>query len=154
MTQVQRFLLSSDEAALRLANYLKEHRRKAAADGHPLIVTVAPYHATRTVEQNQTMWGILKAMSEQVRTEGDVQHSQQTWNTYAKEKFLPEACARGVDKGRVDRDSGERELVMSTSDLNELEMDLYTSLLRNYATAELGVELRLPSAERQQQGAR
>jgi hypothetical protein len=91
------------------------------------------------------MWGILKAVAEQVQTQDGQLHSQQTWNRYFKERFLPDRCSRGVDKWRVLGD-GERELVMSTSDLNELEMDLYLSLLRNYATAELGVELRRPSA--------
>ena len=144
MTQVQTFILSDDAAAHRLFAYLKAHRRTAMQAGAPLQVTVAPYHGTRTTEQNATMWGILNAMADQVRTPEE--WSPQTWNRHAKEKFLPEHCAKGVDKWRTVESTGEHDLVMSTSDLNELEMDLYLSLLRNYATAELGVELRRASS--------
>ena len=139
---VEVFILNDDAAAHRLFTHLKAHRRRAAQAGTPLQVTVAPYHGTRTSEQNQTMWGILKAMAEQVYTQDGQLHSEQTWNRYAKERLLPERCARGIDKWRIDPETGERELVMSTSDLNQIEMETYNQQLRAEATAELGVELR------------
>jgi len=142
---VERFLLTDDTAAHRLFTYLKAERRRAAAAGQPLMITVAHYRMPRTDVQNREMWAILEQIAEQVTTT-DGHHSRETWNRYAKEHLLPETNSRGLEKWRS-LPNGERELVMSTSDLDEAEMHLYLQQLKAYAQAELGVEL---SAQRQQ----
>lgn len=140
MSKVARFLLSNDEAAHRLAVFLRANRKTAADSGHPLLVTVAPFHATMSAIQRRELWGfILKPIADQAVV-GGRHHDADVWAIHCKREFLPETCAKGIDKWRELPD-GTRELMMGTGDLNEQEMAEYMLRCRVFAQQELGVEL-------------
>ena len=118
--------------------YLKEYAKQAVLIGTPLQVIVSRYRATRSNEQNAYMWvAVLTPAAEQVTANG-TKFSPETWNEYLKMKFLPETCAKGIDKWLV-LPGGDRVLRMSTSDLDVSEMTLYLEECTAHLASEYGV---------------
>lgn len=141
---IKTFILHDDAAVHRMAEYLRAHRKAAAESGHPLRVTIAPFHPSASTPQKRAWWGfVLRPTSEQARVAG-VQYTADTWAIFLKQQFLPEHCAKGVEKWRHLPD-GSRELQMGFSDLSEQEADVFMLECRAYVQQELGVEL--PSRE-------
>lgn len=137
---VRKFVLKTNEDAARLYTFLKANREPMMEQGRFLQVVISEYKATRSNEQNAYMWvGLLGPTSEQAWIKGQ-RFSDEGWNKILKRMFLPEVNAKGMDKWFYHPD-GERDLVMSTSDLNVDEMRLYLDTCAEYVTHDLGVML-------------
>jgi hypothetical protein len=139
---VAKFVLKTNQDAMRLYAFLKANREPMMEQGRYLQVVISEYKATRSNEQNAFMWskGLLGAISEQAAYDGN-RYSPEGWNLIFKIMFLPETCAKGVDKWFYPPGDKDRQLVMSTSDLNESEMNLYLHEVEAFATNDLGVML-------------
>lgn len=132
------FILRQPDDGQALIAYLKEHAGQMVAAGTPLQVTVAPYKATRSNEQNARFWvAVVTPIAEQVAVNG-TKFDAETWAHFLKEKLLPETCARGVDKWLMLPD-GSRTLSMSTTHLNTEEFSEFMERCEAYAATELGV---------------
>lgn len=131
------FILRSAEHAHSLIAFLKSNAGPMAEQGQPLEVRVSVYKAKRSNEQNALMWVLLTQIAEQAWVAGR-QFAAEVWNEHFKRELLPEETARGVKKWRA-LPNGDRELFMSTSDLNTSEMSTYVEMLQAKAAVELGV---------------
>lgn len=137
---VRTFVLRTDTDVQRFISFMASNRRPMAEQGRFLQCVVSEYKATRSKEQNAYMWvGILQPTSEQAWTNGR-RLSEEGWNLALKMMFLPETCAKGIDKW-FHAPNGERTLEMSTTDLNVDEMRLYLDQISAFVTSELGVML-------------
>jgi hypothetical protein len=142
---VRKFVLKTMEDAQRFYAFLKANREPMMEQGRFLQVVVSEYKSSRSNEQNAYMWaGLLKPTAEQAWITGhdrkQRRYSDIGWNLILKVMFLPETNAKGMDKWFY-LPNGERELVMSTSDLNVEEMKLYLNQCAEYVTHDLGVML-------------
>lgn len=137
---VRTFVFETDEDVRRFMAFMKANRQPMAEQKRYLQAVVSEYKASRSKEQNSYMWvGILQPTSEQGWTNGR-RLSDAGWNLALKMMFLPETCAKGLDKWFY-APTGERTLEMSTSDLNVDEMRLYLDQIAEFVTTELGVML-------------
>lgn len=138
---VAKFVLKTNQDAQRFYAFLKANREPMMEQGRFLQIVVSEYKSSRSNEQNAYMWskGLLGAIAEQAAYRGK-RYSAEGWNMIFKRMFLPETCAKGIDKWFMLPD-GERELVMSTSHLNEAEMNVYLHEVEAFAATELGVML-------------
>lgn len=133
------FILSGDGPAQMLYAFLKQNRQQMAESGRPLAVRVFEHRAKRSDEQNALHWVWLQQIAEQAAVAGR-KFDADVWNQHMKEQLLPEETAAGKRKW-LELPSGERRLVLSTSDLNVAEMSEYMEKLSAYAATELGVAL-------------
>lgn len=85
----------------------------------PFQVVIRKYKEKRTSQQNQTYWGRLQDISEQLILDGR-RYDAETWHEQMKRDFLPEMCEKGVEKWKY-LPEGSRVLNMSTTDLNTKE---------------------------------
>lgn len=136
---VRRFVLDSDIACAQLWAVLKK-RHEVAKYGQVLQVVVSKHAPSRRPEQNRRMWkGYLEPISQQARING-VMLRAEDWHRLMKVMHLPEVCAKGIHKWTY-KDDGDRDLTMSTGDLNEEEFEAYLHTIGSYATHDLGVRL-------------
>jgi hypothetical protein len=120
--------------------FMGQNLKPMADQGRFLQCVVSEYKASRSAESNAYMWaGLLNPTADQAWVSGR-QYSADGWNLILKCMFLPEVNAKGMDKWFYLPD-GERELVMSTSDLNVEEMKLYLNQCAEYVANDLGVHL-------------
>lgn len=137
---VRRFVLHSDAEARQLFEFLKQRDELLRTRGKVLQVVVSEYATDRAAAQNARMWvGTLGPMEKQARMNGHHLPAK-SWHILMKTIFLPETCAKGINKWKY-LPTGDRELTMSTGDLNEDEHDLYMHEVNSYASTELGVQL-------------
>lgn len=135
---VRRFVLHSDAEAWQLFEFLKQRGELKEKRGKVFQVVVSEHAPTRRLDQNAKMWvGYLQPTSQQVKSP---RLSPKGWHWVFKEMFLPEVCASGVHKYKYLK-NGDRELTMSTGDLNEDEFDVYVHEVGAYVSTELGVLL-------------
>lgn len=135
---VRMFELRSDDEARQLYDFLKQRHELLEKRGKFLRVVVSEYAPDRRLAQNKRMWkAYLEPTSAQVRAP---RLSPKGWNLLLKEMFLPEICRKGIHKHRYLK-NGDRELTMSTGDLDEEEFDVYLHEIGSYVTTELGVML-------------
>jgi hypothetical protein len=113
---------------------------QACAKDVPLQVRITPYRRSRSLEQNSMYWALLSDIAEQAYVNGQ-RFEADTWHEHFKRLCLPETCAKDVDKWKV-IPSGDRALMMSTTDLNTKEMSEYVEAVTAYAATELGVEFK------------
>jgi hypothetical protein len=145
---VRRFVLDSDEACAQLWAILKQ-RHDISKFGQVLQVVVSKLAPTRRSDQNRKMWkAYLEPISQQARANKHTIRAED-WHLVLKAMFLPEVCAKGIHKWTY-KDNGDRDLTMSTGDLNEDEFEVYLHEVGSYATHDLGV--RLPANPRDLQG--
>lgn len=139
---VRKFVFRTDDDVKRFMAFMKANRKPMAEAGRFLQAVVSEYKATRSNEQNGYMWsaGLLGAISEQAFVNGR-RLNEDGWNWTFKLMFLPETCAKGVEKWFYPPDGQDRQLTMSTSDLNETEMAQYLRQVEEFAVHELGVML-------------
>lgn len=138
MTALARtFILREPQHAQSLIAFLKSNAGPMAQQGQPLEVRVCVYKAKRSTEQNSLMWALLQQIADQAWV-GGRRYEPEVWNVHMKRELLPEETARGVKKWRH-LPSGERELFMSTTDLDVSEMSTYVEKLQAKAAVELGV---------------
>lgn len=137
---VRTFVFETDEDVRRFMAFMKANRQPMAEQKRYLQAVISEYKETRTSAQNRFMWkGLLEPASEQAWTNGR-RLSEEGWNKVLKIMFLPETCAKGVDKWFIAPD-GSRTLEMSTSDLNVEEMRLYLDQCSAFLTTDMGVHL-------------
>ena len=140
MTLTRKFIFRDDADVQRFTAFMAANRKPMAEQKRYLQAVVSEYKVDRTAEQNAAMWrAILQPMAEQAWHKGR-QFSDEGWNLILKVLFLPETCAKGIDKWLY-LDSGERQLLMSTKHLNHEEMALYMGAITAYAADDLGVLL-------------
>lgn len=145
---VRKFVLHSDAEASQLFALLRQ-RKELAAMGKVFQVVVSAHAPDRRADQNRKMWvAYLEPISQQARLDG-YWSTPESWNKLMKVMHLPEVCAKGIHKWLYKED-GERELTMSTGDLNDGEFEVYLKKVGSYANHELGV--RLPANPRDLQG--
>jgi hypothetical protein len=145
---VRRFVLDCDASCEQLWAMLRQ-RHDIAKFGQVLQVVVSKLAPTRRADQNRKMWkAYLEPISQQARVNGQAIRAED-WHLVLKAMFLPEVCAKGIHKWTY-KDNGDRELTMSTGDLNEDEFEVYLHEIGSYATHDLGV--RLPANPRDLQG--
>lgn len=131
------FVLQNDVHAQSLWQFLKLNWKQMSESGRPLAVRVYEHKSSRSAEQNSLMWRWLGHIEEQAFI-GGRRFDADVWNEHCKEQLLPEETAAGKKKW-MHLPSGERRLILSTSDLNVSEMTLYLDKLSAYAATELGV---------------
>lgn len=131
------FVLHTGEHAQSLIAFLKSNAGPMAKQGQPLEVRVSVYKAKRSNEQNALMWVLLTQIADQAWVAGR-QFAAEVWHEHFKRELLPEETSRGVAKWRA-LPNGDRELFMSTTDLDVSEMSTYVEKLQAKAAVELGV---------------
>lgn len=137
---VRKFVFLTDDDVARFMAFMRANRADMAKQGRFLQVVVSEYKASRSTEANAYMWaGILEPAAQQAWSGGS-RWKAEAWHELLKQLFLPETCAKGVDKWWI-LPNGDRRLVMSTSDLNVSEMTVYLDQCAAYVTTELGVLL-------------
>lgn len=145
---VRKFVLHSDVEAGQLYAFLRQ-RHELARHGKVFQVFVSSYAPDRRDDQNRKMWiAYLEPISQQAKLDG-YWSTAESWHLVMKAMHLPEVCAKGIHKWTY-KPSGDRELTMSTGDLNEDEFEVYLKKVGSYATHELGV--RLPANPRDLKG--
>lgn len=145
---VRKFVLHSDAEASQLFALLRQ-RKELAAMGKVFQVVVSAHAPDRRADQNRKMWvAYLEPIAEQA-VANDHHMRAEDWHLILKVMWLPEVCASGIHKWTY-KPSGDRELTMSTGDLNETEFEQYLHRIGSYATTCLGV--RLPANPRDLQG--
>jgi hypothetical protein len=138
--KVRRFVFKSDEDVKRFMEFMRANRKPLAQQGRFLQVIVSEYFPDRTVGQNAYMWGVLLTPAAQQVHPGGQEFEPESWNRKAKELFLPEINAKGMSKWRY-LENGDRELAMSTSDLDENEMNEYLQKLEAWLVTEWNVHI-------------
>lgn len=137
---VRRFVLRTRTDDERLYAFLRANVVPMREAERFVQAIVSEYRQNRSNEQNAYMWaGILQPVSEQACIGGH-RYSPEVWNIHFKREHLPEVNAKGQQKW-VLLPSGERELAMSTTDLNVAEMADYLNEIAAAAATELGVHL-------------
>ena len=138
-TNARVFILREPVHAHSLIAFLKENAGEQARIGRPLEVRVSVYREKRSSGANALMWVWLGQIADQVRPNGQ-RFDAEVWNGFFKRELLPEETARGVKKWRL-LPNGERELFMSTSDLDVEEMGTYLTAMQAHAATEFGLRL-------------
>lgn len=148
---VRMFVLHDDIIARQLYEFLRQ-REELARFGQVLQVVVSKYCPStkqQMVTRNRRMWkGYLEPIASQARL-NDYRARAEDWHKILKAMWLPEVCAKGVDKWLY-LENGDRVLTMSTGDLNEEEFAKYLHEIGAYASTDLGV--RFPVNPRDVQG--
>lgn len=137
MAVARTFILTGDTDAQSLWAFLRNNWKALSDLGKPLAVRVYQHKVKRSDEQNALMWVWLGQIEERAYIAGQ-RFSDDAWNQHCKEQLLPEETAAGKKKW-MHLPSGERRLIMSTSDLNIEEMTTYLDQLAAYAATDLGV---------------
>lgn len=138
---VRRFIFRTDDDVRMFTAFMKSNRGPMLEQGRYLQAVVSEYKATRSNEQNAFMWaGLLGPMSEQAMAHGR-RLNPDGWNMVCKIMFLPEINAKGMDKWFYPPNGLDRQLMMSTTDLNVEEMTLYLNQMAEFAHHDLGVHL-------------
>ena len=137
---VRKFVLQDHSDWVRFVTFMRANLPEMVKQGRAMQAVVSEYKMTRSNEQNAAYWaGILTPMEEQAFI-GGTRYKAEIWHEQCKELFLPETCAKGMDKWQY-LPSGTRRLMMGTGDLNHAEMILYMAQCSAYAANELGVML-------------
>ena len=132
------FVLRSPADWRSLVELVRQHAGPMASRGTPLRVMVAEKRSSRRLELNSFMWaGVLDQIARQVCVQG-TWFSAETFHEHLKREYLPERCARGVEKWVYHADD-TRSLRMSTSDLDDDEFADYLLAIQGHAASEWGV---------------
>jgi len=138
------FVIRSAEDAQRLVAFLKHNAPAAIERGEPLEATVRVHKPHASDAQRSLIWIINDQVADQAWVRGR-QYDAETWHEYGKRELLPEENSRGKSKWRY-LPNGDRELAMSTEDLNRGEKTLYIEALMAFA-ASLGVTVEILAPE-------
>lgn len=140
------FVIRSGEDAQRLITFLKLNAPAAIETGEPLEVTVRVHRPRASDAQRSLIWVVLQQIADQAWIAGR-QFDAETWAEHAKRELLPERTSRGVEKWRL-LPSGDRELSMSTENLDRTEKTAYIDALMAMAGS-LGVTVEIKAPEYQ-----
>lgn len=139
------FVLRSEEQAKALHAFLKQNASAMAEQGQPLEVHVSVWKPRATDAQRALIWIINDQIAQQAWVRGR-RFDAETWHEHAKRELLPEETKRGVKKWRV-LPNGDRELSMSTENLDREEKTAYIDALLAFA-ASLGVTVQIEDHHR------
>lgn len=118
------FTLRSADDWRRLVKVVRQHGPELAAKGTPLQVHLALKKARRRDVLNRFMWADVLAQISEQAVAGGKRYSAESWHEEMKRRHLPDTCAKGVEKWRINAD-GSRDLAMSTGDLDDDEFTDY-----------------------------
>ena len=104
---------------------------------HPKEVLIRDFKKKRGNPANNLMWKRLEEIANQCWI-GGRKFDADTLHIYCKREYLPDVCAKGVEKWTI-LPNGDRELKMSTTDLNTSEFAKYTLQIEVWG-ADLGVQ--------------
>jgi hypothetical protein len=107
-------------------------------DEQPLEILIRPYKAKRRNEANALYWVRLAEIADQAWF-GGRQFDPDTLHEYFKIQFLPDECAKGIDKWTFLPFTEMRVLRMSTTDLSTSEFAEYLTQVEAFG-ADLGVQ--------------
>ncbi len=127
------FILREPEHARSLWQFLKAHAAEWAAMGKPLAVKVSEHADKRTNDQNEMMWALLGAVSEQVVWYGKKLSAEDWKNVFS-------ASLRKLDVVPNLDGTGFVALGQSTSRMTKKEFSDLIELIQSFA-AERGVVL-------------
>lgn len=145
MNDIRRvFVLWGEQQAAALHAFLKQNAKAMADQKLPLEVSVSVHRPKASDQQRAAMWLVYQQMAEQAWIAGR-QFDAETWHEHCKREFLPEETSRGVQKWRL-LPNDQRELRMSTEQLNKAEKSEYLSKVMAFA-ASLGVEVVLQDTQ-------
>lgn len=145
MNDIRRvFVLWGEQQAAALHAFLKQNAKAMADQKLPLEVSVSVHRPKASDQQRAAMWLVYQQIAEQAWVAGR-QFDAETWHLHCKREFLPEETSRGVQKWRL-LPNDERELSMSTEQLNKAEKSEYLSKVMAFA-ASLGVEVVLQDTQ-------
>lgn len=134
------FVLRGPDQKRLLFNFLKENADTMAEQGKPLEVRVTIWKPKATDPQRALIWIINQQVADQAWVQGR-RFSAECWHEQIKRELLPDETRKGVPKWNF-LPNGERELNMSTEDLDREEKTLYIEKYLARA-AELGVEVHI-----------
>jgi hypothetical protein len=140
VTLLRTFILRGPAEAKLLHNFLKQNAKAMADQEQPLEVRVTIWKPKATDEQRALIWIINQQIADQAWVRGR-RFEADVWHEQIKRELLPDVTSRGVTKWRI-LPNGERELAMSTENLNRSEKSIYIDGLLAYA-AELGVTVHI-----------
>lgn len=112
-------------------------------EAHPWQVTMTIYRRQRGNPANSLYWCRLAEIASQAWIAGK-QFDADTLHIFCKQSFLPDQCAKGIDKWTL-LPNGDRALRMSTTSLNTSEFAEYLEQVTAWG-AGLGVHF---SADRE-----
>ena len=135
-----------DENVMRLMwAFLKANAKDMADKGQPLEARITVYKKSATDPQRSLIWIINEQIAQGAWVRGR-RFDAETWHEYAKRELLPEETRRGVQKWLALPD-GQRELTMSTENLDREEKSTYIDKLLAFA-AEQGVDVHIEESDR------
>lgn len=101
--------------------------------GKPILISVTEERATRSASQNAWYWGVIMArLSDRTGYTPDELHE------YCKQRFLSKHLAIANDNGEIVDD---RVIGGSTTKLTTKAFGEYCELIRQWAAAELGLDI-------------
>jgi hypothetical protein len=139
------FVIRTWEDAKRLWNFLKQNAKAMADQGRFIEVRVYEWKPRATDQQHAVIWVINEQIAQAAWVAGR-RFDAETWHEQLKRELLPEETRKGVPKWRV-LPSGERELYMSTTNLDREEKSEYIDRQIAYA-ADLGVQIQIEDRHR------
>jgi len=134
------FILREGRNVEQLMAFLKQNAKAMADLKRPLEVVVREHKAKGTDEQRALIWVINQQIAEQAWFAGR-QFDAETIHIHCKREFLPEVTEAGKVKWKT-LPNDERELALSTEDLNRNEKTVYITALLAFA-ASVGVEIHI-----------
>jgi hypothetical protein len=145
MTLARTFIFHEQQHVDSCVAFIKANWQAMSRRDKPMAVRAYEYQSKRKLEQNNLMWAWLGELAGQAWANGR-QFSDDVWHEHVKREFLPDETAAGVKKWDY-LPSGERVLVMSTTDLNVSEFALYLTAIEAWAAQELGITFNAPEPQ-------
>nr|DAN36231.1 MAG TPA: NinB protein [Caudoviricetes sp.]DAN81606.1 MAG TPA: NinB protein [Caudoviricetes sp.] len=125
----QKFKATADNAD-NIVNLFTNELKNWLKDGD-LEITIHPYKAKRSHEQNKRLWAIYGELADKAWVNGR-RYSAETWHEYCKGYFL------GFEL-RTMPDGSELKTPISTTRLNVAEMTEYQNNIQSWAANEFKI---------------
>lgn len=125
----QKFRATADNADNIITLFTNE--LKSWLKGGDLEITIRPYKAKRSYEQNKRLWAIYGELADKAWVNGR-RYSAETWHEYCKGYFL------GFELKAMP-DGGELKTPISTTRLNVAEMTEYQNNIQSWAANEFKI---------------
>lgn len=125
----QKFRATADNADNIITLFTNE--LKSWLKNGDLEITVRPYKAKRSHEQNKRLWAIYGELADKAWVNGR-RYGAETWHEYCKGMFL------GFELKAMP-DGTEVKMPISTTTLNTAEMTEYQNQLQSWAAIEFGI---------------
>lgn len=137
---VRRFVFRTRDDVDAFLAFLRANYEPMAKQERFLQVVASAYREKRSNTANAYYWGVLLTTIAEQAVVAGVRYTIDLWAEFYKQQYLPELCARGVEKWKY-LPNGNRVLVMGSSDLNKAEFQEFLQKIEAHAVSELGVQL-------------